>query len=142
MKYLCARAFLLVSSLLVSSTALRAGEPEKQLIDRWYSALSSINRTEITDLLSDKAKITLGDLDIEQNKAEFIASLDEWEDAMKGSTIRHAVESDENGTITVTVCYKFPDNESLGREIFTFEPGKILTSAQETIAASCETFPQ
>jgi hypothetical protein len=137
MKHLFALTFL-----LVSSTALYAGEAEKQLITRWYGALSTVNRAEIADLLSDKAKITLGDLDIEQNKTEFVASLDEWEDAMKGSTIRHAIESDEAGTVTVTVCYKFPDNESLGREIFTFEGEKILTSAQETIAESCETFPE
>ncbi len=137
MKQLLALAFLLASSL-----TLHAGEAEKQLIDRWYGALSTVNRTEIADLLSDKAKITLGDLDIEQNKAEFIASLDEWEDAMKGSTIRHAIDSDEAGNVVVTVCYKFPDNESLGRETFTFESGKILSSAQETIAESCETFPE
>jgi hypothetical protein len=111
-------------------------------VTRWYNALTIVNRADINDILSDKAKITLGDLDIEQNKTEFIASLDEWEDAMKGSTIRHAIDSDEAGVITVTVCYKFPDNESLGRETFTFEAGKILTSTQETIAESCETFPE
>ncbi len=128
--------------LLGASTALYANDAEKQLIDRWYTALAGINRVEIADLLSDKAKITLGDLDIEQNKSEFILSLDEWEDAMKGSTIRHAIESDEDGVITALVCYKFPDNESLGREVFTFESGKILESTQETIAESCETFPE
>ncbi len=134
---------LIALALLLASTAsLHAGEAEKQLVERWYGALAGVNRAEITDLLSDKAKITLGDLDIEQNKTEFIASLDEWEDAMKGSTIRHAIDSDDGDVITVTVCYKFPDNESLGRETFTFDAGKILTSAQETIAESCETFPE
>lgn len=133
---------LALAILIASSSSLYAGEIEKQLVDRWYTALAAVNRTEITDLLSDKAKITLGDLDIEQNKTEFIASLDEWEDAMKGSTIRHALESDENGAVTVTVCYKFPDNEALGREVFTFDAGKILESVQETIAESCETFPE
>jgi hypothetical protein len=134
------RLFALII-LLSSSIALHAGEAEKQLIDRWYDALASINRSEITDLLSDKAMITLGDLDIIQTKKEFITSLDEWEDAMKGSTIRHAVESDEGGILSVLVCYKFPDNESLAREVFIFEAGKILESTQETMAESCDTFP-
>jgi hypothetical protein len=134
------RLFALII-LLSSSIALHAGEAEKQLIDRWYDALASINRSAITDLLSDKAMITLGDLDIIQTKKEFITSLDEWEDAMKGSTIRHAVESDEGGILSVLVCYKFPDNESLGREVFIFEAGKILESTQETMAESCDTFP-
>jgi hypothetical protein len=136
------KRLLAFALLIVSSPDLLAGETEKQLIDRWYGALSSVNRGEITELLTDKAKITLGDLDIEQNKVEFVASLDEWEEAMKGSTIRHVIESDEGGVITAIVCYKFPDNEALGREVFSFEVGKILTSAQETVAESCETFPQ
>ncbi len=135
----------LLSALLFTTIAFAsasAGEPEKAIADRWYSALASVNRVEIAELLADNAKITLGDLDIEQTKVEFVASLDEWEDAMKGSTIRHFIESDENGVLTVLVCYKFPQNESMGREVFSFDDGKILTSNQETIAISCADFPQ
>lgn len=137
MKRQCALSFLLAWSSIAY-----AGEAEKQLVGHWYAALASVNRTEFNELLAEKARITLGDLDIEQTKAEFITSLDEWEDAMKGSTIRHSIESDTDGTITVIVCYKFPDNESLGREVFKVDAGKILESTQETIAESCETFPQ
>jgi DNA-binding transcriptional ArsR family regulator len=136
------KRLLVLALLLASTSGICAGEVEKQLVDRWYSALASVNRLEITALLDDKAKITLGDLDIEQSKSEFITSLDEWEDAMKGSTIRHTLESDADGILTVLVCYKFPENETLGREIFSFVDGKILTSNQETIAESCETFAQ
>jgi hypothetical protein len=135
----------IVSALLftaITFVSAIAGEQEKAIADRWYSALASVNRIEIGALLADNAKITLGDLDIEQTKVEFVASLDEWEDAMKGSTIRHAIESDENGILTVLVCYKFPENETLGREIFSFADGKIMTSNQETIAESCADFPQ
>lgn len=137
MKRLLALAFL-----IIASTQSFAGETEKTTIGSWYAALAGVNRVEITNLLSDKAKITLGDLDIEQNKSEFIASLDEWEDAMKGSSIKSAIESDVDGVLTVLVCYKFPDNEALGREVFTFEAGKILNSNQETIAESCDEFPK
>ena len=117
------------------------GEQEKALVERWYTALEKIDRAAFGDLLADNAKVTLGDLDIIQTKAEFIVSLDEWEDAMKGATLRHAVDSDEEGLITVSVCYKFSDNESLTREVFAFEGGKIVWSEQETIADTCESFP-
>lgn len=129
-----------VAALLLSLTA-HAGEAEQALTARWYDALGKIDRTEIGALLSDKAKINLGDLDIVQTKAEFIASLDEWEDAMKGSTLRHAVESDSDGVVTELVCYKFPDNESLTRESFTIEAGQIVESNQETLSDSCAEFP-
>ena len=135
------RIALAATALLFAAPAF-AGEAEKTLADRWYDALGKVDRAQITALLSDKARINLGDLDIEQTKAEFIASLDEWEDAMKGSTIRHAVETDTDGVLTELVCYKFPDNESLTRESFTFEADQIVESNQETLADSCAEFPQ
>jgi hypothetical protein len=119
-----------------------AGEAEKAAVDSWYKALAAVDRTAFGNLLADNAKITLGDLDIIQTKPEFIASLDEWEDAMKGSTIRHAVESDAEGLVTVAVCYTFPDNESLTREVFAFESGRISASEQETISDTCADFPK
>lgn len=130
----------LVLSLLPLMPAL-GSEAENALVERWYTALEKIDRAAFGDLLADSAKVTLGDLDIIQTKAEFIASLDEWQDAMKGATIRHAVDNDEEGLITVSVCYKFSDNESLTREVFAFEGGKIISSEQETIADTCESFP-
>ncbi len=135
------KKLVLALALSMQSTWSYAGGAETALIERWYNALGTINRAEFADILSDKAKITLGDLDIIQTKEEFIASLDEWQDAMKGATIRHAIDADADGLVTVSVCYKFPDNEALAREVFAFEGGKILASEQETIAESCETFP-
>jgi len=135
------RAIFAFAFMLVSSAAY-AGEAEKALTARWYDALAKVDRVEIAALLSDKAKINLGDLDIEQTKAEFINSLDEWEDAMKGSTIRHAVESESDGILTELVCYTFPDNESLARESFRFDGNQILESNQETLSESCAEFPQ
>lgn len=124
-----------------AASAAMAGEAEKAAIDSWYKALVAVDRASFANLLDDNAKITLGDLDIVQTKAEFIASLDEWEDAMKGATLRHAVETDEDGLVTVTVCYTFPDNESLTREIFGFEGGRIMSSEQQTISDNCAEFP-
>lgn len=131
----------LALALSLLSTVSFSGEAEKALVERWYTALGAVNRAEFADLLAEKAKVTLGDLDIIQTKAEFITSLDEWEDAMKGAAIRHEIDSDVEGLITVSVCYKFPDNEALGREVFAFDGGKIVSSEQETIAESCESFP-
>ena len=135
------RLIVALALLLLPLVPAISGEAERALVERWYAALEKIDRTAFGDLLSDSAKVTLGDLDIMQTKAEFISSLDEWEDAMKGAMIRHAVDSDEEGLITVSVCYKFSDNESLTREVFAFEGGKILSSEQETIAETCESFP-
>ena len=135
------RLIVALALLLLPLVPALGGEAEKALVERWYTALEKIDRTAFGDLMSGNAKVTLGDLDIIQTKAEFIASLDEWEDAMKGATIRHAVDSDEEGLITVSVCYKFSDNESLTREVFAFQGGKIVSSEQETIADTCESFP-
>ena len=136
------RQFCLLAILLLTVvTQTHAGDAHNTLIDRWYRALGTINRAEIADLLSNKATITLGDMDIQQSKTEFLASLDEWEDAIRGSTIRHTIESDQRGRLSMLVCYKFPHNERLTREIFIFEGSKILKSSQETVADSCATFP-
>ena len=132
----------LLAAITLFANAAFAGDAETALADRWYGALATVNRTEIAALLSEKAKINLGDLDIEQTKSEFIASLDEWEDAMKSATIRHSVETNANGVLTELVCYTFPGNESLTRESFTFESGLIVESNQETLAESCAEFPQ
>lgn len=128
-------------ALFLPSAAM-AGEAEKALVERWYSALAAIDRTTFGEIMADSAKVTLGDLDIIQTKAEFISSLDEWEDAMKGASIRHAIDKDEDGLVTVTVCYTFPDNEALAQEVFSFAGGKIVSSEQETIADSCAEFPR
>jgi hypothetical protein len=126
---------------MISGITAYAGETEKTVIDGWYRALSSVDRAALGGLLADDARITLGDLDIEQNKTEFIASLDEWEDAMRGSTLRHAIQSDSAGLVTVLVCYTFASNETLTREVFGFAGALIRTSEQETVSDSCAGFP-
>ena len=135
------RLHLIGGLIAVLASPAGAGEAEKAVVDNWYKALAAVDRTSFGTLLAENAKITLGDLDIVQTKAEFITSLDEWEDAMKGSSIRHAVESDTEGLVTVMVCYTFPDNESLTREVFGFTGGQIGSSEQETISDSCAEFP-
>ena len=136
------RLHLIGGLIAVLASPAVAGEAEKATVDSWYKALAAVDRTSFGTLRAENAKITLGDLDIVQTKAEFITSLDEWQDAMKGSTVRHAVERDNDGLVTVIVCYTFPDNESLTREVFGFENGRISASEQETITDSCDDFPK
>ena len=120
------------------------------LVNRWYAALSTVNRAEFAALLGDNAKITLDDLNITQTKAEFIESLDEWEQANKGATIRHSVsrliehtlKSGNGAILSILVCYKFPSNEMLTQEDFVVEGDKIISSEQKTIADNCTNFPK
>ena len=63
----------LLGLMLVSARA-----DEAALIDRWYSALLTADRTSLAELLSDDARIRLHDIGVEQTKPEFIASMDEW----------------------------------------------------------------
>ena len=142
------RQLALIACLFFASCS--SGNKPTNLIDRWYAALISVNRSEFAALLADNAKITFADLSVTQTKAEFIESLDEWEQANKGATIRHSVShiiehtlKSGNGTIiSVLVCYKFPSNEILTQEDFAVEGDKIISSEQKTITDNCANFPK
>lgn len=87
---------------------LSARADDGAVISRWYSALLAADRGSLADMLADDARIRLQDVDTEQNKQQFLASMDEWRGAVSGATIRHRIESTENGLVTVVVCYDFP----------------------------------
>ena len=91
----------------------------------------------LSNIIADDAVITLNDLETDQSKREFIESLDEWQDAMQGASIRHKTETATPDTASVLVCYTFPGNETLGRETFRVENGKVRQSVQTTIGDSC-----
>jgi hypothetical protein len=126
-------AFLICS---LPSVALAEGSAEA-VAEKWYAALETVDRTAFEALIADDALITLNDLETDQNKREFIESLDEWQDAMQGASIRHRFETATEDSASVLVCYKFPDNETLSRETFRVENGKIKESVQTTIGDSC-----
>ncbi|RWA80537.1 DUF4440 domain-containing protein [Mesorhizobium sp.] len=129
------RSVLAAVALLFSLLAARADD--SVIIDRWYSALLAADRTELSALLADDARMTLEDLGVVQNKQEFIASIDEWQGAVAGATIRHRIEKSENGETTVLACYDFPENDTLMRETFTVLGGRITASTQTAIAQDC-----
>ena len=126
--------------VLLLTCASHAEDAHLRLIERWYAALGSADRAVFDELLADDAKIILEDLDTVQTKAEFLDSLDEWKNAMRGASLRHRIDSAENGTITVYACYQFPNNAAYMREIFSFRDAKIIESAQGSIGEACEGF--
>jgi hypothetical protein len=130
------RLLAAIAFVMISSVPLAAAD-RGAVIEKWYAALTGIDRAAFAALIADDAVISLNDLDVEQSKAEFIASLDEWEDAMKGALINHKIEAETAETVSVIVCYKFPENETLGRETFRIVNDKVKESVQTTIGESC-----
>jgi hypothetical protein len=110
------------------------------VIERWYAALLAVDRDGLSALLSDDARIRLDDLGVEQSKAEFIASMDEWETSSAGATIRHRVEKSEDGVTTVVACYDFPANDILMRETFAITGDLITANSQAAMAETCDSY--
>ncbi|MDG4883333.1 DUF4440 domain-containing protein [Mesorhizobium sp. WSM4884] len=131
-------ALLAAVALLFSLLAARADDGA--IIDRWYSALLAADRTELSALLADDARMTLEDLGVFQDKQEFIDSIDQWQDAVAGAAIRHRIEKSENGETTVLACYDFPENDTLMRETFTVVAGRITASTQTAVAQDCSAY--
>lgn len=116
---------------------------QNSLLDRWYTALFDVNRVAIADLLAEDAVITLEDLGVTQSKAEFIEALGEWEEAVENANLAWQLEEGTQADATrasVLVCYQFPDNETLIREVFGFRGSKIVSSVQTAVGDSCENF--
>jgi Domain of unknown function (DUF4440) len=114
-----------------------AQETRLATVEKWYAALASVDRAAFESLISDSAVIELKDIGVTQTKPEFIESLDEWQDAAKGATIRHKVESETGNMVIVRVCYTFSGNESMNREDFKIEAGRVVESVQAKISDSC-----
>jgi ketosteroid isomerase-like protein len=134
MKYAAAILFC-----LIPYSALAADMAEA-VVEKWYAALAAADSAVFQDIIADDAVITLNDLETDQSKQDFLGSLSEWEDAMKGASVRHKLESSTADTASVLVCYTFPSNEALGRETFRVEGGKVKESVQTTIGDSCAEF--
>jgi hypothetical protein len=132
-------------SLLIFAAFLSVAPASAQniLLDRWYTALFDVNRVAIADLLADDVVISLEDLGVTQTKAEFIESLDEWEEVAKNANLAWQLEEGKEAgpnEASVLVCYQFPDNEMMIREVFGFQESKIISSVQTTVGDSCESF--
>lgn len=109
---------------------------EAETIDRWYAALAKADGEALAALLAPDAAIRLQDVGVAQTKAEFVASMDEWKSAIAGGSIRYKPD----GASAYKVCYDFPNNDLLTREVFTFANGLIASSEQLSLAKSCGGF--
>ena len=134
----CRSIAFAIAALLFSIVCARADEGA--IIDRWYSALLVADRTELSELLADDVRMKLNDIGVIQTKQDFIASIDEWQGAVAGATIRHRIEKSENGETTVLACYDFPSNDMLMRETFTVAGGRITASTQTAVAQDCSAY--
>jgi protein-tyrosine phosphatase len=127
-----------VAALLTCFSVSVSAEPK--VVDDWYAALAAADRAGLERLLSDDARIKLTDLGVEQTKAEFVAALENWEQAVEGTTIRHRIESDNGQQATVLACYDFPENDLLLRETFRIEGGLIRESSQAFVSDNCDAY--
>ncbi|TGQ07581.1 MULTISPECIES: nuclear transport factor 2 family protein [unclassified Mesorhizobium] len=128
---------IFVAAALLVTSIVHASADDGAIIDRWYSALLAADRTELSDLLADDVRMKLDDIGVVQTKEDFIASIDEWQQAVAGAAIRHRIEKSENGETTVLACYDFPGNDTLMRETFTVAGGRIVASTQTAVAQDC-----
>lgn len=135
------RPLALFAACLVAILASAGGslaQPQQRVVDDWYTALAAADRERLSALLDQQAKILLSDLGVEQSKTEFLAALDEWQQAVAGSTIRHRLEGTAGDVTTVLACYAFPANAVLMRETFRLRAGLIVENVQTPIAESCD----
>lgn len=130
----------LATALLLAALAGPAFADPAAVVDRWYDALLKADRAALAALLADDAVIRLNDLGLEQDQAAFIASMDEWESAVQGATIRHRIENATGDTATVLACYDFPDNDILMRETFRIAGDEVAESTQDTVADNCDAY--
>ncbi|TWG94954.1 uncharacterized protein DUF4440 [Mesorhizobium sp. J18] len=132
---ICRSGYLIVMAIITTTVPTRAGDAD--IISAWYEALTAVDRERLAELLADDARIQLDDLGVEQSKAEFIEALDEWEAAADGADIRYRIEDERMGQVTVNICYDFPNNDVLMRELFRIEADKIQENVQSNISDNC-----
>jgi hypothetical protein len=131
----CLGAFAL-AFILLAQPARADGAAD--LLTRWFAALQAADATALEPLLEEGAEIRLNDLDLVQTKPEFLASMDEWQDAIDGGTITYRISgTDTAGVVEASVCYRFSGSEQLNKERFTLRSGRILISDQTAIAENC-----
>lgn len=129
----------ILGTLALTLSPLPAAADEA-LVERWYQALLAVDRDGLSSLLADDATIKLTDLEVEQSKSEFIASMDEWQVAAEGASIRHRIVETRGAVTTVLACYDFPGNDMLMQETFTVSGSLVVENTQATVAENCDSF--
>ncbi|MBB3236051.1 hypothetical protein [Phyllobacterium endophyticum] len=135
-----ARFMIMIAVILSVMRPGSADDAHNAIIEAWYSALGTADRSVFDKILADEATVILEDIDTIQTKDEFLASLDEWKNAVHNAKVRHRIGGVEGETTTVFVCYQFPANTTYTREIFNFRNGRVIESAQTSLGGACEGF--
>ncbi|PWW00578.1 hypothetical protein DFR52_103785 [Hoeflea marina] len=133
----------LVLTVVLGATPGARADTQNSLLDVWYTALFDVNRVTLAQLLDDAAEIRIEDIGVTQNKTEFLDSMDEWQDIAASANFAWQLDATapvDASRATALVCYQFPDNEVLIRDVFTFNEGKILKDVQTKIADDCSEF--
>ena len=138
---LLAALVLLAAPALIAAPA-SAREPG-ETIAAFYDALRTADATRLRELMSEDAIVRLADLGFDMTRDEFVDSMDVWGEVMAGATMRVRPDPDAADTVTSAVrivCYEFPSNTVLTREVTTLRDGLIARNEQEEIGTACEGF--
>ena len=111
-----------------------------ETLKSWYAMLQSGSDMRIAALLTENAVIVLEDIGVEQSKDEFVESLDEWKDAIKGGSVEWRMEKQSGDSATTLVCYRFAEAPMTVREVFSFSGDLISRSVQTQVADNCDGF--
>ncbi|MAW88935.1 MAG: hypothetical protein CMJ42_20650 [Phyllobacteriaceae bacterium] len=130
---LASLTFMLLAAVLPVSADPRA------ILENWYAALQAGDETAVSALLAEDAVFVLEDIGIEQTRKEFLESLPEWREAIRGGSLQWKLLEPGNPA-TALVCYRFADSEAEVREVFTFSGERIARSLQTENGERCEGF--
>lgn len=114
-----------------------ASADQQVIVTKWYEALKSVDRGAFQDLMSEDAKVLNIELQLVQNKEEFIEALDNWEDVAGDLILNYSTDRVDAERLVAVVCYQFPSNAFTNRETFSIEDGKIFQLLQEKIKDGC-----
>lgn len=132
------------AALLFGSHVAPVFANQDESLSGWYNALQNADVSALEgamaaeDFSPFEYKVT--DLGIEQNRSEFIASMDEWLGAISGGSIDYKIKEEFEGGFTVSVCYRFKDSEFLAEEEVGVYDTKITGVSQTGKGNTCAGF--
>lgn len=132
-------AVLLTLGLVTSAAARESAET----VAAFYDALREADGPALAALMTEDARVRLGDLGFDMTRDEFVDSMDVWEEVAATMTMRVRPDPDVPDTATEIVrivCYEFGSNTSLTRETSVLRGELIARNDQQEIGTACEGF--
>ncbi|HMQ57643.1 MAG TPA: nuclear transport factor 2 family protein [Rhizobiaceae bacterium] len=136
------RPVLLVLGLFSGLVAMSANGDggNVAIAQAWYAALQNADVSRLDAMLAPDAEIVLEDIGFTQDRAEFLASMPEWRDAIADGGIAWRMDAEAADGFAAIACYRFTGNSVLAREVFSMRAGLIARSVQRKIADDCDGF--